>query len=56
MKPCPNCGFKDYTGLARCGCTWTEQVQASRIRESQRREELRRKGTPVLVDSLAREK
>ncbi len=50
MGRCPNCGFKDYTGMSRCGCTWDKQLEAARITKAERRRELARQGHPVIVD------
>ncbi len=47
---CENCGSYD-----RCGCSWDEQLKAMRIKERKRRELLRKKGAPVIVDHLGAE-
>lgn len=47
---CPNCGFVSNVGLSRCGCTWDEKAEATKIKEARRRRELRKQGKSVLVD------
>lgn len=40
MKECPNCGTITNILTGPCGCTWTEQILASRENERRRRKEL----------------
>jgi hypothetical protein len=53
---CPNCGFVSYTGLSRCGCTWSEQLAAAKFQERLRRQDLAKQGRPVLVDHQSHNK
>ena len=55
MSQCPNCGHQSFTGASRCGCTWTEAQEASRIKEvERRRREVEESKNPVVVDFQSR--
>lgn len=48
MRECSNCGS------SKCGCTWTEQLAASKQKEQERRKILREEGNPVRFDFIGK--
>lgn len=53
MRECPNCGHISGPLMTHCGCTWSEQIAAARIKERRRRESGRKK---VIVDYIGSRK
>lgn len=48
MRECSNCGS------SKCGCSWTEQLAASKQKEQERRKILREEGRPVRFDFIGK--